>query len=558
MGEKLRRYSKTPITLINSIVRITGYQHKVNHMTYLGAPIYDGRGKVIYFDDLLTKIRNKIVGWKANFLTQGGKLTANHMIANFFWGSFEGKPKRNWVSWDNICTPLVEGGLGVRNLKDMVRSFRLKSLWGVIANSSNWAAFIRGKYHMDITILSGYVPPITATKFWKECDSLISSLMPNSAWKVGQGNISFWHENWSNMGVLADVFAEVEPPAPISLAEAAEANFSIPGMSDAMIAQMRIWYNSRLKSDSDELLWAPSQDGRFTVKSAFSLLSNQASACPLSDTTGNIESIDHLFLSGEIAVFLWDWLSSLVVIHRTNYRDLREFISTWFNVAHRKSQMGKLATLFPMAIMWEIWSERNRRRQDESPSSVAVILYKVLQWVHDINPLLRINNHSPGMLHHILRVCKLSTTSVRRKPPLVLRWSLPPPGFCILNTDGASSSQGAAGGGVIRDDQGILLAAFHSFYGPSSNNLAETRALLHGLLLCQRLGIVKWQKIREATENLNINLRHVYRELNSSADCMASLGLSSRSNCSIMTDFPMHLVGLARLDRLGLPYVIFG
>ncbi|OVA10644.1 Glycoside hydrolase [Macleaya cordata] len=141
---------------------------------------------------------------------------------------------------------------------------------------------------------------------------------------------------------------------------------------------------------------------------------------------------------------------------------------------------------------------------------------------------------------------------------------------------------GAAGEGVIRDDQGILLVAFHSFYGSGSNNLAETRALLDGLLLCQQLGITNiivkvdsnlvagwynqecsipwhlsfwWQRIREATENLNINLKHVYRELNSSADCMASLGLSSRSNCSITTDFLMRLVGLTCLDRLRMPYI---
>ncbi|OVA09824.1 Reverse transcriptase zinc-binding domain [Macleaya cordata] len=441
-------------------------------------------------------------------------------------------------------------------------------------------------------------PPFTMSKFWKEYASLIGSLVQNSSWKVGQGNMSFWHENWSNMGVLADVFAEVEPPAPISLKEATEVNFSIPGISDAMIAQMRIWYDSRLKSDSDERLWAPSLDGRFTVKSAFSLISNQAPACPfvrhywakflpkkmpvllwrflhnaipvdvriqdcaislasrcLCCVHRNIESVDHLFLSGEIEAFLWDRLSPLFGIHQTNYRDLQEFITAWFNVAYRKSQMGKLATLFPMAIMWEIWSERNRQRQDESPSSMAAILYKVLQWVHNINHLLRISNHSPGMLHHILRVCKLSPTPE------------------------------AAGGGVIRNDQGILLAAFHSFYGSDSNNLAETRALLDGLLLCQQLGITNfivkvdsnlvagwynqkcsipwhlsfwWQRIREATENLNINLKHIYRELNSSADCMASLGLSSRSNCSITADFLMRLVGLACLDRLGMPYIRLG
>ncbi|OVA07571.1 hypothetical protein BVC80_669g5 [Macleaya cordata] len=140
-------YSKTPSPLINSIVRITGYQRKANHMTYLGAPICDGRIRVSYFDDLLTKIRDKMAGWKANFLTHGGKLImirhvlssmsvyllstvavpkrvlamVNRMIATFFWGSSEERAKRNWVAWANLCTPLPEGGLGVRNLEEVLQ-----------------------------------------------------------------------------------------------------------------------------------------------------------------------------------------------------------------------------------------------------------------------------------------------------------------------------------------------------------------------------------------------------------------------------------------------------
>ncbi|OVA09796.1 hypothetical protein BVC80_1759g13 [Macleaya cordata] len=132
---------------------------------------------------------------------------------------------------------------------------------------------------------------------------------------------------------------------------------------------------------------------------------------------------------------------------------------------------------------------------------------------------------------------------------------------------------------------GHLLAAFHSFYGSGSNNLAESRALLDGLLLCHQLGIINfivkvnsklvadwfnrrgripwhishwWLKIRDATENMHINLRHIYRELNAPADCMASLGSLSGSNRNFTSVFPSRLVGLARLDRLGMPYVRLG
>ncbi|OVA16534.1 hypothetical protein BVC80_7669g1 [Macleaya cordata] len=65
-------HSKTSSNLVNSISHMTGYQPKSSFMIYLGAPICDGQVRVLYFDDLLTKIRHKLAGWKANFLSQGG------------------------------------------------------------------------------------------------------------------------------------------------------------------------------------------------------------------------------------------------------------------------------------------------------------------------------------------------------------------------------------------------------------------------------------------------------------------------------------------------------
>ncbi|OVA06424.1 hypothetical protein BVC80_8439g7 [Macleaya cordata] len=168
-------HSGTPSLLVQSISNITGYQCKSTVMTYLGAPIYEGRAKIGYFDTLLTKLHNKFAVWKANFLTQGGNLVMvrhilssmaiyllsavvvpkivlqqiNRLISGFFWGSHEGKPKHNWVSWKAICRPILEGGLGVRYIEDVVNNFRLKSLWNGLEKKSIWASFIIGKYGIN-------------------------------------------------------------------------------------------------------------------------------------------------------------------------------------------------------------------------------------------------------------------------------------------------------------------------------------------------------------------------------------------------------------------------
>ncbi|OVA06416.1 hypothetical protein BVC80_475g7 [Macleaya cordata] len=125
------------------------------------------------------------------------------------------------------------------------------------------------------------------------------------------------------------------------------------------------------------------------------------------------------------------------------------------------------------------------------------------------------------------------------------------------------------------------MAAFHSFYGSGTNNMVETRALLDGLLLCHQLGVRKvairvdsmlvalwfhqkyeilwnllrwWSKIRELSRDLDHTVAHVYRELNAPAYSMAFMGLSSSSDHTFLSDFPLRLVGLARLDRMGIPY----
>ncbi|OVA01729.1 hypothetical protein BVC80_9071g60 [Macleaya cordata] len=53
----------------------------------------------------------------------------NRLISGFFWGSHDGKPKHNWVSWKAICRPVLEGGLGVRYIEDVEHLMQFKKTW---------------------------------------------------------------------------------------------------------------------------------------------------------------------------------------------------------------------------------------------------------------------------------------------------------------------------------------------------------------------------------------------------------------------------------------------
>nr|XP_016513060.1 PREDICTED: uncharacterized protein LOC107830090 [Nicotiana tabacum] len=50
-----------------------GFQHKHFPMTYLGATIYVGGKKVCYFNDMITKVTNRVQGWNNKLVSAGGR-----------------------------------------------------------------------------------------------------------------------------------------------------------------------------------------------------------------------------------------------------------------------------------------------------------------------------------------------------------------------------------------------------------------------------------------------------------------------------------------------------
>lgn len=117
--------------------------------------------KAVYFEYISEKIRKRLTGWKARILSFGGRITLikyvlcsipiytvassiipksvlwgiEKVMANFVWNS-QGERRAHWISWDSVCIPIDEGGLGITKFDTVRNTLHAKLLWQVLAGNS--------------------------------------------------------------------------------------------------------------------------------------------------------------------------------------------------------------------------------------------------------------------------------------------------------------------------------------------------------------------------------------------------------------------------------------
>ncbi|XP_070056298.1 uncharacterized protein [Nicotiana tomentosiformis] len=130
---------------VNIIQHITGFTRKGSPITYLGCPMYIGRKRIMYFNDLISKVISRIRRWQGTLLSYGGRRTLikhvlqsmpihlisvvspakttlkqiERMSPNFFWGMEKDKKKYHWASWAKMSYPLHEGVIGIKSIQDV-------------------------------------------------------------------------------------------------------------------------------------------------------------------------------------------------------------------------------------------------------------------------------------------------------------------------------------------------------------------------------------------------------------------------------------------------------
>jgi len=194
---------------INSIVNMLGFQIGYLPFNYLGAPIFKGRPKVIYFQPIADKIKGKLATWKASFLSMAGRIQLvkpviqnmlqhtmsiyfwpisllkdiERWIRNFIWSGDTEKKKLITVSWKKVCSNFDEGGLSIKSLIWLNEANNLKFDWDMIQLDESWAQLLRSRVIRRNSCISHHM----FSSLWSNIKNEFLTIIDNSSWLFGNG-----------------------------------------------------------------------------------------------------------------------------------------------------------------------------------------------------------------------------------------------------------------------------------------------------------------------------------------------------------------------------------
>lgn len=274
-----------------------------------------------------------------------------------------------------------------------------------------------------------------------------------------------------------------------------------------------------------------------------------ASMCNCCISNRNMEDLNHLFLSSEITNYLWRRFGDLFNRNILHLNSIQDRIWGTLGGAVTSKPIGYISSLVLLMMIWEIWVARCKKKFDSSFICYNKISDNI---INSINSCLKHKVFNQSMTKPEIETLKQLGICcvIQIRTPFLVRW-IPPSEDFVLNVDGACKGNPgkARGGGCIRDKYGKLKLAFSYYYGIGTNTIAETRALLDGIRLAQYYNIKLsgifsdsqvvvnkinknttppwsllpwWDKIINAFRDNDYHIKHVYRESNCVADCLAS------------------------------------
>ena len=140
---------------------------------YLGLPVGGCHKKEAFWDGVVEKIKERLGRWKGRFISMAGRICLIKSVLsviplfymslfkipaivmkkivkiqrNFLWGWRSGGRKIVWASWEKVCKPRGNGGLGVINIKFFNIALLGKWIWRLdFSKGGMWKEVIESKY----------------------------------------------------------------------------------------------------------------------------------------------------------------------------------------------------------------------------------------------------------------------------------------------------------------------------------------------------------------------------------------------------------------------------
>ncbi|XP_050207714.1 uncharacterized protein LOC126657122 [Mercurialis annua] len=461
---------------------------------YLGMPTLVGRSKKPIFAFLKERLHKRVLGWKEKFLSKAGREVliksiaqsiptyvmscfalpvtfCNEMrsiISKFWWSGTDDKNKISWVSWQSICKPKSEGGLGFRNLHAFNLAMLAKQAWKLAQDPHSLCArVLKAKYFQHTDFLQAGARR-GSSFLWQSIMEGKRVLDTGVAWRIGNGEKV-------DVGCKVKYFLTADGRWDV---EKLQNCFS----SDDVSNVLKIPLSRNLPPD--KLFWTFNRNGFYTVKSGYYqackvLHRDVASSSSSHNNDGLWKRIWRLSVQPKVRHFIW--------------RILHESLPCNAKLARRIPASSELCPRCGVVEESQLHALKdcemfNRLKKDEV--HIFVMSLWVI-WLDRNNIVFDNNRHPPDLLFRSVypRSDQRSASDRRSnalRPPVLVEWEPPATGTVKINTDAAISAakNRSVSSAICRDENGrVLRWGVKLMQGVVDAELAEAHAVLFGIQL---------------------------------------------------------------------------
>jgi len=125
---------------------------------------------------------------------------------SFLWGGRAKKSKFSLISWDKICKPKLEGGLGLRDPETLSEVYGSKLCWRWCTHSREpWARLWHVKYARDkpAELLIRFNEERSGSDIWQKALAGRQLVHSHCFWEIGNGELAnFWEDSWNQLPKL--------------------------------------------------------------------------------------------------------------------------------------------------------------------------------------------------------------------------------------------------------------------------------------------------------------------------------------------------------------------
>ncbi|CAA7023532.1 unnamed protein product [Microthlaspi erraticum] len=490
---------------------------------YLGMHVLQKRINKDTFGEVLEKVSSRLAGWKGHMLSFVGRITLTRSVSSlisvhtmstmvlpqstvarldktsrsFVWGDTTERRKQHLLSWNKVCRPKGEGGLGIRKSHEMNKALIAKLSWRLLKDETSlWAKVLRSKYRVkDIRDASWWKTAGNWSSTWRSVlKGMREVVIPGLSWVIGDGkSISFWTDRWLLPTTLLEVavdeipsrLVEVKPRDIWQSGSGWRQNEIDPYISEETRLQLMSVVLDEYTGGIDRVSWGHTLDGEFSVKSAYTFLTRDITPGPSMNAL--FTRVWQVIASERTRVFLW--LVARQVIMTNMERQRRHLSDTGICQVCKGGEETILHVLRDCPAMSGIWN-----RIVPAAKKREFFTTPLLGWLDRVK-FVRDLAKAAADAHTKARV----RTPVEARVERQISWTPPMRGWFKVNTDGASRGNPgrATAGGVLRDEDGAWCCGFALNIGICSAPLAELWGIYYGLYMAWEMRRWRWIR-REA------------------------------------------------------------